>query len=209
MDGVLADSEPVYYQAVNLVLGPTGKQITTEQQRALMGHSIQDTWHYLARELDLGDSIEPYVAAYDRELRRLLADVHEPLPGVLELVDVLKSRGVPIAVASSSLPSWVEALLGGLGLSDSFDALVSASMVEQPKPAPDVYLLAAERLGIPPQRCIALEDTPTGLASARAAGMLAVQVNAASTAFPPLPEADLVLATLKDFDLSLLEPRRD
>jgi HAD superfamily hydrolase (TIGR01509 family) len=208
MDGVLADSEPVYYQAVNLVLDPIGKQITTEQQRALMGHSIQDTWHYLARELDLGDSIEPYVAIYDRELRRLLAAVHEPLPGVLELVDVLKSRGVGIAVASSSLPSWVEALLGGLGLSDAFDALVSASMVEHPKPAPDVYLLAAERLGVLPQRCIALEDTPTGLASARAAGMLAIQVNAASTAFPPLPEADLVLATLKDFDLSLLEPRR-
>jgi HAD superfamily hydrolase (TIGR01509 family) len=209
MDGVLADSEPVYYQAVNIVLGPIGKQITTEQQRALMGHSIEDTWHYLARELDLGDSIEPYVAAYDRELRRLLAQVHEPLPGVIELVDVLKSRGVPVAIASSSLPSWVDALLGGLGMSDSFDALVSASMVENPKPAPDVYLLAAERLGVQPERCIALEDTPTGLASARAAAMLAVQVNAASTAFPPLPEADLVLASLKDFDLSLLDPRRD
>jgi HAD superfamily hydrolase (TIGR01509 family) len=209
MDGVLADSEPVYYQAVNLVLGPIGKQITTEQQRALMGHSIEDTWRYLARELDLGDSIEPYVGAYDRELRSLLAEVHQPLPGVLEIVDVLKSRGVPIAVASSSLPSWVEALLGGLGLSNSFDALVSASMVEHPKPAPDVYLLAAERLRVEPVRCIALEDTPTGLASARAAGMLAVQVNAASTAFPPLPEADLVLASLKDFDLSLLEPRQD
>jgi HAD superfamily hydrolase (TIGR01509 family) len=209
MDGVLADSEPVYYQAVNLVLGPIGKQITTEQQRALMGHSVEDTWRYLARELDLGDSIEPYVAAYDRELRRLLAEVHEPLPGVIELIDMLKSGGVPIAIASSSLPSWVEALLGGLGLSDSFDALVSASMVEHPKPAPDVYLLAAERLGVQPDRCIALEDTPTGLASARAAGMLAVQVNAASTAFPPLPEADLVLASLKDFDLSLLEPRQD
>jgi HAD superfamily hydrolase (TIGR01509 family) len=209
MDGVLADSEPVYYQAVNLVLGPMGKLITTDQQRALMGHSIEDTWYYLARELELGESIDPYIAAYDSALRRLLAEVHEPLPGVIELVDVLKSRGVPIAVASSSLPSWVEALLGGLGLSDSFDALVSASMVEHPKPAPDVYLLAAERLGVPPLRCIALEDTPTGLASARAAGMLAVQVNAASTAFPPLPEADLVLASLKDFDLSLFAPKRD
>jgi HAD superfamily hydrolase (TIGR01509 family) len=209
MDGVLADSEPVYNRAVNLVLGPIGKQITTEQQRALMGHSIEDTWRYLARELDLGDSTRPYVAAYDLELRRLLAEVHDPLPGVLELVDVLKSRGGPIAIASSSLPSWVDALLGGLGLSDAFDALVSASMVERPKPAPDVYLLAAERLGVNPNRCIALEDTPTGLASAQAAGMLAVQVNAASTAFPPLPDADLVLDTLKDFDLSLLEPRRD
>jgi HAD superfamily hydrolase (TIGR01509 family) len=209
MDGVLADSEPVYYQAVNIVLGPIGKQITDEQQRALMGHSIQDTWRYLARELDLGDSIEPYVAAYDRELRRLLAEVREPLPGVFELLVALKSRGTPIAVASSSLPSWIEALLGGLGLSDTFDALVSASMVKHPKPAPDVYLLAAERLGVPPHRCIALEDTPTGLASAQAAGMFTVQVTAASTAFPPLPQADLVLDTLEDFDLSLLDPRRD
>jgi HAD superfamily hydrolase (TIGR01509 family) len=114
---------------------------------------------------------------------------------------------LPIGLASSSWPAWIEALLGGIGLQGCFDATVSASMVPHPKPAPDIYLLAAERLGVPPTDCIAIEDTPTGLASAQAAGMLTVQVRAASTAFPPLPPADLVLDTLESFDLLLLTER--
>ncbi len=75
------------------------------------------------------------------------------------------------------------------------------------KPAPDVYLLAAQRLNTDPARCIAIEDTPTGIASARAAGMFVVQTRSASSAFPPLPEADLVLLTLEDFPLELLDTK--
>ena len=161
---------------------------------------------YLAREFDLTGPLDELVAAYDAELRRQLALVHEPLPGAVGLVQTLRRRRVPIAVASSSLPSWIAALLGGIGLQDAFDALVSGSMVERPKPAPDIYLLAAQKLGAPPHRTIAIEDTPTGLASARAAGLYAVQVRAASTAFPPLPDADALLDTLHDFDLALLAP---
>ena len=134
----------------------------------------------------------------------MLALISEPLPGVRELLGDLREHGVPIAVASSSLPSWIEALLGGLGLREAFDALVSATMVEHPKPAPDIYLEAARRLATPPERCIAIEDTPTGLASAKAAGMLTVQVRASSTAWEPLPEADIVLRTLREFDLRLV-----
>jgi beta-phosphoglucomutase-like phosphatase (HAD superfamily) len=77
-------------------------------------------------------------------------------------------------------------------------------MVEHPKPAPDIYLEAAHRLNRPPQRCIAIEDTPTGLASAKAAGMFTIQVRASSTAWEPLPDADIVVGTLRDFDLSLV-----
>jgi len=205
MDGVLADSEPVYFEAANAVLAPLGKRVTETQQRAVMGHSIEDTWAYLARELELQGPLEALVAAYDVELRRRLAQVREPLPGVRETIAGLKERRVPIAVASSSLPEWIEALLGGIGLLGAFDAAVSAREAARPKPAPDVYLLAARRLGVPASCCIALEDTPTGLASAKAAGMLAVQVRASSTAFPPLPDADLVLASLLDFDFSLVE----
>jgi HAD superfamily hydrolase (TIGR01509 family) len=205
MDGVLADSEPVYYAAMQEVLSPLGHRVTQRHQRNLMGHSIEDTWRYLAKEFDLQGSLDELVSAYDAELIRQLALVREPLPSVRELIGKLKQMGVPIAVASSSLPSWIEALLGGIGLQDAFDALVSGSMVTHPKPAPDIYLLAAERLGSSPERTIAIEDTPTGLASARGAGMYTVQVRAASTAFPPLPDADTVLNTLGDFDLSLLE----
>jgi beta-phosphoglucomutase-like phosphatase (HAD superfamily) len=77
-------------------------------------------------------------------------------------------------------------------------------MVAHPKPAPDIYVEAARRLGKTPERCIAIEDTPTGLASAKAAGMLTVQVRSSSTAWPPQPDAAIVLKSLREFDLSLV-----
>ena len=109
-----------------------------------------------------------------------------------------------MAVASSSLPAWIEALLGGIGLEGAFDALVSASMVPHPKPAPDIYEEAARRLGKRPERCVAIEDTPTGMAAAKAAGMFTVQVRSSSTAWPPMDDADIVLDSLRDFDLALV-----
>jgi HAD superfamily hydrolase (TIGR01509 family) len=206
MDGVLADTEPIYHHAMQLVLQPFGARIDEQQQRDMMGRSIEDTWAYLAAAFDLEGPLDDLIAAYDSELRRQLALVRETLPGVRELIAELRQRTIPVAVASSSLPEWIDALLGGLNLANAFDAAVSAREAARPKPAPDVYLLAAERLGTEASRCIAIEDTPTGLASARAAGMLAVQVRAASTAFPPLAEAHLVLDTLESFDLSLVSP---
>jgi HAD superfamily hydrolase (TIGR01509 family) len=205
MDGVLADTEPIYHHAMQLVLQPFGATIDEQQQRDMMGRSIQDTWAYLADAFHLKGPLDALIDAYDRELRRQLALVHDTLPGVREILTALRQRGIHVAVASSSLPEWIDALLGGLNLTDAFDAAISARQAAHPKPAPDVYLLAASRLNTDPSHCIAIEDTPTGLASARAAGMLAVQVRAASTAFPPLPQAHLVLDTLASFDLSLLE----
>jgi HAD superfamily hydrolase (TIGR01509 family) len=189
------------------VLAPLGHQVTDEHQRAIMGHSIEDTWLYLQKTFNLKGPLDALVEMYDMELRRLLLQVHETLPGVRELIATLRAGGVPIAVASSSLPEWIEALLTGLGLHASFDALVSATMVEHPKPAPDIYAEAARRLGERPEKTIGIEDTPTGLASAKAAGLFTVQVRASSTAFAPLPDADLVLETLRDFDLGLVASR--
>ena len=205
MDGVIADSEPVYYDAINVVLAPIGKRMTPELQRAVMGHGVAETWDVLQRELGLDGPLDALVQAYDRELCRQLALVDETLPGVRELIAALRERRLPVALASSSWPGWIDALLAGTRLAGAFDALVSAKEVAHGKPAPDIYLLAAERLGVAPERCVAIEDTPTGIAAAKAAGMLAIQVRAASTAFPPLPDADLVLDTLRDFDLSLFD----
>ena len=205
MDGVLADSEPVYYTAMQDVLAPLGIEISDEHQRNVMGTSIENTWRYFAETFLLEGPLDPYVEEYDLQLRRLLGELHEPLPGVRELIAALKQRSVPIAVASSSIPEWIGALLGGLGLQDAFDAAVSAREAGASKPAPDVYLLAAQRLNANPSRCIAIEDTPTGLASAKAAGMFVVQTRSASSAFPPLEGADLVLDSLEDFPISLLD----
>jgi HAD superfamily hydrolase (TIGR01509 family) len=205
MDGVLADSEPVYYAAMNAVLAGLGQQITPEIQRTVMGHGVEESWAAVAAALKLNGPLDQLIGLYDGELCRLLAEIREPLPGVRRTIEALRERHVPLALASSSWPGWIDALLGGIGLRGSFDAIVSATMVAHPKPAPDIYLLAADRLGVTPERCIAIEDTPTGLASAKAAGMHTLQVRSSSTAFPPQPDASLVLESLNDFDMGLLE----
>ncbi len=204
MDGVLTDSEPLYLEAANIVLEPLGRRLGEEQARAFMGSSVTNSWREIAQALGLEGDLEGYTQDYDRELLRLLSQPKDTLPGVRSLIDRLRARGVPLGLASSSWRTWVDTLLRAIGLAGLFDAVIAGDMVASEKPAPDAYLAAANELGVPPSRCIALEDTPTGLAAARAAGMFAVQVRSASSAFPPLPEADLVLDTLEDFDLSLV-----
>jgi beta-phosphoglucomutase len=199
MDGVLADSEPVYFAAMQHVLGPLGFEITDEMQRQVMGSSIESTWRFLQRTFAIEGPLDALMHAYDLKLRDLLAEVSEPLPGVRDLTADLKRRSVPLAVASSSLPAWIDALLSGLGMRGVFDATASAREAGASKPAPDVYLLATARLRTDPSRCIAIEDTPTGVESARAAGMFVVQTRSASSAFPPIEGAGLVIDSLLDF----------
>ena len=207
MDGVIADSEPVYYQAFNAVLNPRGKFVTPELHLQAMGHGVEETWRILADSLDLGgDDYEPLVREYDAYLCQALAEVHDTLPGVRELINALRTRNVPLGLASSSWPGWIEALSRGTNLTGCFDATVSRVEVPHGKPAPDVYIETAKRLKVPPGQCIAIEDTPTGLAAAVAAGMFAVQVRSSSTAFLPQPNAHLVLDSLLDFDLAIVSP---
>jgi len=205
LDGVLWDGEPLYHEAFNIVLAPYGHRVSDDTYRQLIGHSVEYCWEWLRRRFNLTEPTSHFLAVYNEAVLRLLQEPAEPLPGVRPLIAELRRRGVPIAVASASLREWVDVTLSGLGLQDAFNATVSASEVRNGKPAPDLFLAAAQRLGVPPQYCLAVEDTAAGIAAAKAAGMFAVQLRAASTALPPLPDANLVLESLTDFDLSLLE----
>ncbi len=204
MDGVLADSEPVYFASINAVLRGYGGEITDEQHRTQMGHGVNDSVRAFLEMSGVDAEIEVVIRAYSSEVVERLSRLSTPLPGVIETVRRLKQLGTPLALASSSQPSWIDALVGGLGLQGQFDVVVSGAHVAHAKPAPDIYLEAARLLNIAPQLCIAIEDTPAGVASAQAAGMFAVQVRSASTAFPPLADADLVLGSLEAFDTGLV-----
>lgn len=206
MDGVIADSEPTYLEGINQVLARYGVRLSPGENLEIMGTTVEVTWKTVINKFGLPpEKYEECVANYDRAMESLLRARREPLPGVRPLLRELSEREVPYALASSAWPNWIASLLDATGLDGSFEVIVSRTMVEHGKPAPDIYLYAAERLGVPPERCVALEDTPTGLAAAKAAGMFAIQMRGASTAFPPLPGADLVVDTLEDFPLSLLE----
>ena len=204
MDGVLVDSEPAFFEAANTVLASEGKSIDWERYKVCLGTSAEETWTTLARLVGLTGDIGHYMRFYGKVLLETLARPQPPLPGALELLDELDRRGVPYALATSSWERWAQTVLRSAGLLERFPVRATGDAVEREKPAPDIYLLAAERLGVDPRACVAVEDTPPGLASARAAGMYAVQVRASSTAFPPLDGAHLVIDTLRDFPLGLV-----
>ena len=204
LDGVLWDGEPLYHEAFNVVLRPLGHEVTAAEYEQIMGSSVEAAWEWVIGRFKLTGPPDQFLATYDAAVLDLLARPVEPLPGVRETIARLKSIPVPVGLASASLRQWVDATLAGIGLTDEFETTVSASEVEHAKPAPDLYLQAAEKLGVRATECIAVEDTRTGVASARAAGMYVVQVRAASTALPPIEEADAVIESYAEFDFAPL-----
>jgi HAD superfamily hydrolase (TIGR01509 family) len=124
------------------------------------------------------------------------------LPGVVDRLREARAAGLGTAVASSSLSSWVEGWLAGHGIRDLFDVVCTRDQVRQAKPAPDLFLLAATRLDVPPDLCVVFEDSPNGIRAARAAGMRCVAIPNPLTRRLPLGEADLVVDSLADHSLA-------
>ena len=204
MDGVVADSEPTYLEAINVMLAPTGHRMSEQQYEEIIGSSIKHTWETILKTFGLQGDMEEYVRRYDQSLIDLLRQPRPTLPGVRELLAELRRLRLPAALATSSRKAWAEALLPATGLDGAFDAVVWREMVDRAKPAPDLFLRAAELVEVEPARCIVLEDTVPGLEAAKAAGMLAIQVRSASTALPPQPLADIVLDSLERFPMELV-----
>ena len=132
-----------------------------------------------------GFHIDAFRQHYSGHTRRLLEAGIPLKPGVVELLDFLAGRGLPLAVATSAARSTAEHHLGRAGLLDRFSAVATRDDVEHPKPHPGVYLEAARRLGVAPERCIAFEDSNVGLTAAHAAGAMAFMV---PDILEPLPE---------------------
>jgi HAD superfamily hydrolase (TIGR01509 family) len=181
----------------------------TLQQRdhdAIVGTTLRRTLEYVTERFQLEGPIEALMAAYaELVVEELEAAPLEPLDGALELVAALRARKLPIAVASQSQPAWIEATLRGAGLDGAFNTVLSAVEVERGKPAPDIYIEAARRLGVQPPACLAIEDSAPGVASAHAAGMVVVQVRQSEWAAPPQPLAHAVIDSLREFDMRWLE----
>lgn len=175
MDGCLVDSEPMSLETLSELMAAEGLQATTDElRRKFLGVSIQSIVSHIAETLgrdDLPDFARDFeerlLARYPAELR--------VIPGIPALLDDLTARGIAVAIATGSSVHRLGITLDVAGLADRFGARIfSADQVRRGKPAPDLFLLAADRLGIPPQACAVMEDSPHGIVGARAAGMRAV-----------------------------------
>jgi beta-phosphoglucomutase len=202
MDGVLVDGEPLHFEAVNELLAEEGLSITLDAYKPYMG--TKTGWADMMRDHGLSRPREEYSARYRELILKRYRERSEPLPGAVELVRSLRAGGQRLAVASSSIEPWVEACLARIGLRSHFEILVTGSDVERGKPEPDIYLLAAERLGVDPARCLAFEDAPAGIESARRAGMTVWAVRTEYTRGLALPHPHREFDSLCDVELDAI-----
>jgi HAD superfamily hydrolase (TIGR01509 family) len=201
MDGLLVDSEPLWYIAESTVMARLGGTWAPADQHALVGGSMASTVGYL-----LARSARPAEpATVARWLRAEMVELVRTrplpaLPGVLSLLAEVRTAGLPHALVTSSEPGVVDAILGRLDI--RFDVVVCAADVVQAKPDPEGYRLSAAKLGADPRRCIALEDSPNGVAAAEAAGLRVIAV----PSVVPIPERPgrVVLSTLAGVTLARL-----
>ena len=173
MDGLLIDSEPLWFAAETAVMDRLGVQWTQADQHQLLGGSLERSVSYM-----LAKAARPVPP---QTLAGLMADITErvrrdvPLrPGAPGLLASVARAGLPSALVTSSERTFMEAVLASTGL--RFDVLVCADDVTATKPDPACYLLAAKLIGVPPADCFALEDSPNGVASAEAAGCRVIAV---------------------------------
>ncbi len=194
-DGVLIDSEGAWDGARRAVVAEHGGRWKDEATTAMMGMSSPEWSRYLRDEL--GVDLDPREIS-DEVVGRLLAGYEQELPllpGAVEAVRRIAARW-PVGLASSANREVIDAVMAASGLADAFGVTVSAEEVAHGKPAPDIYLEAARRLGADPGRSAAVEDSSNGLRSAAAAGMLVVALP--NREFPPAADALALAAVVLD-----------
>jgi HAD superfamily hydrolase (TIGR01509 family) len=193
LDGVLVDSEPVWEQVRRQVVAAHGGHWAADAQQQLMGMSTGEWARYLSHDLGTGLPPEDVAAQVIGQMAARYAEQVPFLPGAVAAVRRLAARW-PLGLASSSPPVLIDAVLDGGGLTGCFAAAMSTEQVQHGKPAPDIYLAVARRLGCAPQRCAAVEDSANGLRSAAAAGLQVIAIPRPQ--YPPGPAA-LAAARLK------------
>ena len=175
MDGCLVDSEPMSLETLAELMAAEGLHATPDDLRKrFLGMSIQAIVRQIAQALDRPDLPDFARDFEERLLARYPAELRV-IPGIPALLDDLAAGGIAVAIATGSSVRRLGITLEVAGLAERFgDRIFSADQVRRGKPAPDLFLLAAERLGIPPDACAVMEDSPHGIAGAVAAGMRAV-----------------------------------
>jgi HAD superfamily hydrolase (TIGR01509 family) len=193
-DGVILDSETPEYESYRATFEAYGAVLALDEWTSSVGIWRPGTdWYDVLRQR--ADS-SPDRATFDSRRRQHFLDSvrMEPLPGIVALVDDLRANRIPTAIASSASSRWVRRAIQEIGMFERFDAIVTGDEVARLKPAPDVYLEAARRLGVDPASAIAIEDSATGLAAAKSAGLAAIVIPHWLTAGHDLSAADLEVA---------------
>jgi HAD superfamily hydrolase (TIGR01509 family) len=207
LDGVLLDSEQVWDEAREQLAKERGGRWHENAQRDMMGMSSHEWSRYMHDVIGLPEPPEEISREVVERLARIYRQHLPVLPGAREAVERLAARW-PLGLASSSNRELIELALELLGVKHLFKATVSSEEVARGKPAPDVYLEAARRLGVDPTHAAAIEDSENGIRAAKAAGMRVLVIP--NPHFPPaqsaLLQADVILRSLEELTPEVVEP---
>ncbi|EKD85113.1 MAG: HAD family hydrolase [uncultured bacterium] len=197
MDGLMIDTEPLHLLAFNEVFKKYEKFLSAEENtKRYVGVSDKDAITDMVIRFHLPLSSNELASAKQTEYKKLIQEQLVPLPGLIGLLKNLQDNGYKTAIASGSTKEEIEMVIKRLGIAPYIEIYISADQVQKGKPAPDIFLKAAEKLGVKPNECLVLEDAPKGVQAAKSAGMICFAIPSLQTQGQDFSLADKVLNNL-------------
>ncbi len=197
MDGVLVNSEPIHFEIEHRIFKSLGFTVSDDEMKTFAGLSQVEFWKKLKKRYDIKKSIDELLE-YDYGKRIEFFEnivCIDPVFGIPELLENLKSKKIKLAIASSSFADLIDIVMTKLGLKEYFDVIVSGHEAENGKPDPDIFLYAADRLGVKPEECLVIEDSENGVKAAVNAGMKCAAFKNPDSGIQDLSLADTIIDT--------------
>ena len=205
MDGVLIDSQPLHYMADVESMKKYGVYKEQEFYEKYAGTTTPDRMRALNELFKLNADVDEMVAVREQMILDIMKKEEiSPVRGITELLKSIKSKGMTTAVASSSGYELINMVLEKLGIAQYFDCITSGIDVKHGKPAPDVFLLAAERINKSPEECVVVEDSENGVNAAVAAGMKSVGYINPTSGKQCLDKANIVIDDFRKIDADVI-----
>jgi HAD superfamily hydrolase (TIGR01509 family) len=174
MDGVIVNSEEYWEEEKPEIFREAGVPESFSHQD-LTGMNETDQYHHLQGNFDLNVDAEGFFQLYDRKANAIYQEKVELLPGLKETLNDLDKKGLKTGLVSSSVESWINKVIDRFNLEKDFDIILSAEKIEsESKPNPQIYLIAADKLGVEPENCLVIEDSENGVEAAKSAGMYCI-----------------------------------
>lgn len=205
MDGVIVDSEVHWKTTEGFFLQSLVPDWNIDDQDKIIGLAVHDVYKMLVETYQLQKTKAQFLELYQEMANEIYGQKVSLIEGFPELLSSLDKHNIPVALASSSPKTWIDIVLQRFDLLKSFKAVVSADELEgNGKPSPAIYLLAATRLGVNPERCIAIEDSKNGVLSAKRAGMFCIGFRNGFNDEQDLSRADMVIRRFGELDWQTL-----
>lgn len=198
MDDLMVESEVMHCYSYQEVLATFGILFAIEDYSPYFGVSDRDISADIVKRYNLTISSSRLLRQKNTVYRTKFMDALKPKKGLMDLLKKLKAENYLMAVASGSQREEIKRIMHNLKIKDFFEALVSADTVKRGKPAPDLFLLVAQKLGVPPSNCLVLEDAPAGVTAAKKAGMKCFAIPTEGTRGKDFSQADKILGSLEE-----------